>query len=278
MHHWRSWLCSPRHLCAGSRFPRRLPCQARVSRWSSPRARSCPTDASLAQYRYPDWFRDAKFGIWAHWGPQSVPDVRRLVRAATCTGRDTSSTSTTSRHYGHPSKFGYKDVIPLWKAERWDPDRLMALYKKAGARYFVSMGVHHDNFDLWDSKYHRWNAVQMGPHRDVVGEWQKAARSRGCRSASPSTSARASPGGRAATARQDRPARRRALRRRRPAYWQDLYHPPRGAGRQGRVVQHEPRAGTASGSRASRTSWTTTSPTCSTRTAACRSATRSGAA
>ena len=84
-------------------------------------------------------------------------------------------------HYGHPSKLGYKDIIPLWKAEKWDPDRLMALYKKAGARYFVSMGVHHDNFVLWNSTHHKWNAVKMGPHRDVVGDWQKAAKKHGLR-------------------------------------------------------------------------------------------------
>ncbi len=82
-------------------------------------------------------------------------------------------------HYGHPSEFGYKDIIPLWKAEKWDPDRLMALYKKAGARYFVSMGSHHDNFFLWNSKVHEWNSVKMGPKRDVVGEWQKAAKKYG---------------------------------------------------------------------------------------------------
>jgi hypothetical protein len=67
----------------------------------------------------------------------------------------------------------------LWKAEKWDPDRLMSLYQKAGAKYFVSMGSHHDNFFLWNSKLHRWNAVNMGPHRDVVGEWQKAAQKYG---------------------------------------------------------------------------------------------------
>jgi alpha-L-fucosidase len=83
--------------------------------------------------------------------------------------------------YGHPSEQGYKDIIPLWKAEKWDPDRLMALYKKAGAKYFVSMGSHHDNFYLWNSKLHKWNSVQMGPKRDVVGDWQKAAQSQGLR-------------------------------------------------------------------------------------------------
>ena len=84
-------------------------------------------------------------------------------------------------HYGHPSKFGYKDIIPLWKAERWDPEKLMALYKKVGAKYFVSMGTHHDNFFLWNSKNHKWNSVNMGPKKDVVGLWQKAAKKEGLR-------------------------------------------------------------------------------------------------
>ena len=81
--------------------------------------------------------------------------------------------------YGHPSVFGYKDIIPLWKAERWDADKLMELYKKAGAKYFVSMGTHHDNFFLWDSKIHEWNSVKMGPHKDVVKIWQEAAKKQG---------------------------------------------------------------------------------------------------
>jgi alpha-L-fucosidase len=84
-------------------------------------------------------------------------------------------------HYGHPSRFGYKDIIPLWKAERWNPEELMALYKKAGAKYFVSMASHHDNFFLWDSKIHKWNSVKMGPKKDVVGLWQQAARKEGLR-------------------------------------------------------------------------------------------------
>jgi len=82
-------------------------------------------------------------------------------------------------HYGHPSAFGYKDIIPLWKAEKWDPDKLMELYKKAGAKYFVSMATHHDNFFLWNSKINRWNSVNMGPKKDVVGLWQQAAKKQG---------------------------------------------------------------------------------------------------
>ncbi|MGV3615740.1 MAG: alpha-L-fucosidase [Fimbriimonas sp.] len=133
---------------------------------------------SLKGNRYPKWFTDGKLGIWSHWGPQAVPMegdwyAREMYREGTKDYKDHLA------RYGHPSKHGFKDIIPLWKAERWDPDRLMALYKKAGARYFVSMGVHHDNFDLWDSKHNRWNAVKMGPKRNVVAEWAKAARKQG---------------------------------------------------------------------------------------------------
>src|SRR5579859_2631845 len=137
-----------------------------------------PTPESLKQYRYPDWFRDAKFGIWAHWGPQSVPmDGDWYARQMYEQGH--AQYADHLEHYGHPTTNGYKDIIPLWKAEKWDPDRLMALYKKAGARYFVSMGSHHDNFFLWNSKLHKWNAANMGPHRDVLGDWQRAAKKQG---------------------------------------------------------------------------------------------------
>ncbi|NLH98578.1 MAG: alpha-L-fucosidase [Chthonomonadales bacterium] len=137
-----------------------------------------PTYDSLKQYRCPDWFRDAKLGIWAHWGPQAVPMAGDwYARNMYIQGH--RQYEHHLKHYGHPAEQGYKDIIPLWKAEKWDPDRLMALYKKAGARYFVSMGCHHDNFDLWNSQHNPWNAVKMGPKRDVVGEWQKAARKHG---------------------------------------------------------------------------------------------------
>ena len=138
------------------------------------------TDESFRQYQYPEWFRDAKFGIWSHWGPQAAP------RQGDWYAKDLYQEGGAYykyhvAHYGHPSKFGYKDIIPLWKAERWNPEQLMALYKKAGAKYFVSMGVHHDNFFLWDSKIHEWNSVKMGPKKDVVGLWQKAAQKEGLR-------------------------------------------------------------------------------------------------
>jgi alpha-L-fucosidase len=148
---------------------------------------------SFGSYSYPDWFRDAKFGIWAHWGPQAVPRqgdwyARKMYESGTYNRQNNQITGKPGReylyhleHYGHPSKFGYKDIIPLWKAERWDPEKLMGLYKRVGAKYFVSMATHHDNFFLWDSKIHRWNSVKMGPMKDVVGLWQKAAQKEGLR-------------------------------------------------------------------------------------------------
>lgn len=134
----------------------------------------------LKSNQYPAWFRDGKLGIWAHWGPQSVP-MEGDWYARNMYVQGERQYDDHLKRYGHPSKAGYKDIIPLWKAEKWDPDRLMTLYKEAGATYFVSMAVHHDNFDLWDSKYNRWNAVNMGPKRDVVGVWQASAKKHGLR-------------------------------------------------------------------------------------------------
>ncbi len=143
------------------------------------------TDVSLEQYKYPDWFRDAKFGIWAHWGPQAVPRqgdwYARNMYIHEGSKWETQDYEDHLKRYGHPSVSGYKDIIPLWKAERWNPEQLMKLYKKVGAKYFVSMGTHHDNFFLWNSKLHSWNSVNMGPHKDVVGLWQKAAKKEGLR-------------------------------------------------------------------------------------------------
>jgi alpha-L-fucosidase len=137
-----------------------------------------PSDESFTQYHCPEWFRDAKFGIWSHWGPQAVPRQGDWYARRIYLERDPAY-KYHLEHYGHPSEFGYKDIIPLWKAEKWDPEKLMELYKKTGAKYFVSMGTHHDNFFLWDSKIHRWNAVNMGPEKDVVAIWKEAARKQG---------------------------------------------------------------------------------------------------
>ena len=137
-----------------------------------------PTWESLRTYQCPDWFRDAKLGIWSHWGPQSVPMVGDwYARNIYIEGHE------HYRHhwrvYGHPSKVGYKDIVKLWKAEKFDPEGLMELYVAAGAKYFVAQAVHHDNFDNWDSTHNKWNAVNMGPKKNIVGLWQAAARKHG---------------------------------------------------------------------------------------------------
>lgn len=153
---------------------------------ASPALRSAETSAfrgtweSLKQYRCPEWFRDAKFGIWAHWGPQCGPRQGDWY-ARNLYIQGSRQYQFHVQHYGHPSKFGYKDVIPLWKAEHWEPETLIRRYKRAGARYFFSLGVHCDNFDCWNSKHHRWNAVNFGPKRDIVGTWRDAARRNGLR-------------------------------------------------------------------------------------------------
>jgi len=135
---------------------------------------------SLKQYEYPEWFRDAKFGMWAHWSPQCVPeDGDWYARNMYLQGSEQYNYHVA--HYGHPSKFGYKDICHIWKAENWDPERLIQLYKKVGAKYFVALGNHHDNFDCWDSKYQPWNSVNIGPKKDIVGIWARTAREHGLR-------------------------------------------------------------------------------------------------
>src|SRR5476651_1987760 len=137
-----------------------------------------PSEESLKQYNAPQWFRDAKFGIWAHWGPQAVPRQGDWY-ARNMYIQGSKQYKYHVANYGHPSQFGYKDIIALWKAEKWDPERLMALYKKAGAKYFVAMASHHDNFFEWNSKINPFNSVNMGPKKDMVGTWQKAAKKEG---------------------------------------------------------------------------------------------------
>jgi len=130
---------------------------------------------SLRKYEVPEWFRNAKFGIWAHWGPQCQPEqgdwYGRFMYV-----QGSRQYNWHVSHYGPPSKFGFKDVIHDWKAEKWDPSKLVELYKRAGAQYFFAMANHHDNLDLWDSKYQDWNSVRVGPHKDVIKGWADAAK------------------------------------------------------------------------------------------------------
>lgn len=133
---------------------------------------------SLKQYQTPNWYRDAKFGIWAHWGPQCQPEEGDWY-ARFMYNEGSSQYNFHVKKYGHPSKAGFKEVINDWKAENWNPDQLVELYKNAGAKYFVGMANHHDNFDNYNSKHQPWNSVNLGPKKDIIGGWAKAAKKHG---------------------------------------------------------------------------------------------------
>ena len=139
-----------------------------------------PTWESLLQYEAPEWYRDAKFGIWAHWGPQCVPE------AGDWYGRNMYLSGQRQYqyhldHYGPQSRFGFKELTAQWTLLNWQPEELISRYKKAGARIFVALANHHDGMDTWNSQHQPWNAVNLGPHKDVVGTWARAARDAGLR-------------------------------------------------------------------------------------------------
>ena len=134
-----------------------------------------PTFESLRTYSAPEWFRDAKFGIWSHWGPQSVPMFGDWY-ARNMYIEGTPQYEYHLRHYGHPSKFGYKDICALWKAENFDPDALIEKYYRAGARYLMTQGTHHDHFFNYGSALNRMNSVNVGPHKDILALWKAAAK------------------------------------------------------------------------------------------------------
>ncbi len=137
-----------------------------------------PSWNSLSQWSCPEWFAGAKFGIWAHWGVQCEPaDGDWYARGMYETGSEQNQWHIA--HYGDPKEFGLKDLCNAWKAQSWDPERLIALYKSVGARYFFTLGNHHDNFDLWNSPYQEWNTVNVGPKRDIVKGWSDACKKYG---------------------------------------------------------------------------------------------------
>ena len=168
-------------LCATAVFAQEAPdFKVRVSTEKEPVHDGifAPTVESLSEYECPEWFRDAKFGIWAHWGPQCQPEDGDWYARNMYTQGD--------RQYqyqldvmGHPSQYGFKDWIHEWKAEKWDPDSLVHLYKETGAKYFMALANHHDNFDLYDSPYQEWNSVALGPEKDIVGGWAAACKKYG---------------------------------------------------------------------------------------------------
>jgi len=126
-----------------------------------------PSWESLSQYQAPEWFRNAKFGIWAHWGPQCQPGQGDWY-ARLMYNEGSKQYQWHVKNYGHPSVAGFKEVINSWKADKWDPEKLISLYKRAGAQYFFALANHHDNLDLWDSKYQEWNSVNVGPRKDIL--------------------------------------------------------------------------------------------------------------
>jgi len=135
-------------------------------------------DSFMAQYQAPDWFRDAKFGIWAHWSAQCVPEQGDwYARNMYIQGHPQYRHHLES--YGHPADSGFMEFNNLWRAEKWRPNELLDLYKQAGARYFVALANHHDNFDNYASRFHDWNSTRIGPKRDLIAAWAKAARDRG---------------------------------------------------------------------------------------------------
>jgi alpha-L-fucosidase len=138
-----------------------------------------PTWNSLqANYKVPKWFIGAKFGLFLHWGLYSVPAHRSEWYEKFVYGNN-SVRQWHTEHFGPLDKFGYKDFIPLFKQEKFDPDAWADLFKKSGARFVIPTAEHHENFAMWDSQVTPYNAMQMGPHRDLIGDLCKAVRKQG---------------------------------------------------------------------------------------------------
>jgi alpha-L-fucosidase len=134
---------------------------------------------SLSQYQVPNWYRDAKFGIFIHWGVYSVPAFgsewypRQMYLAGSKENEHQVSL------YGPLTKFGYKDFVPMFKAQHFDPQAWARLFKESGARYVVPVFEHHDGFQMYDSNLSDWTAAKMGPHRDLMGDLEKEVRAEG---------------------------------------------------------------------------------------------------
>src|SRR6185369_16093046 len=131
-------------------------------------------------YSTPQWWRDAKFGAWAHWDPQSMPEQGDWY-ALRMYQQGSADYNYHLSHFGDPSEYGYKDICKNWVIDQWDPNALMDLYVQMGAKFFMALGSHHDNFDNWDSSYQPWNSVRVGVKKDIVGTWEPIARQKGLR-------------------------------------------------------------------------------------------------
>ncbi|MDV0438876.1 alpha-L-fucosidase [Xanthomonas sacchari] len=138
-----------------------------------------PDWTSLKQYRSPSWYDNAKFGIFIHWGVFSVPAFGNEWYSRNMYQQGSKDYLHHRETYGPQSRFGYKDLIPLFTAPKFDPQAWAALFRDAGARYVVPVAEHHDGFAMYDSQLSDWTAVKMGPKRDVLGELSKAIRAQG---------------------------------------------------------------------------------------------------
>ena len=138
-----------------------------------------PVWDSLTQHSDPQWFADAKFGIYFHWGPHSVPAYKTEWYSHYMYVPGHACNKYHLETFGSLDRFGYKDFIPMFKAEKFDPDAWAALFKKAGARFAGPVAEHADGFAMWDSDLTEWNVAKMGPKRDIVGEMRKAIRKQG---------------------------------------------------------------------------------------------------
>jgi alpha-L-fucosidase len=138
-----------------------------------------PDWESLQKYQTPEWYKDAKFGIFLHWGVYSVPAFGSEWYPRLMYQEGSREYKHHIATYGAQDKFGYKDFIPMFVAEQFDPAAWAQLFKKAGAKYVVPVAEHHDGFAMYDSGLSDWTAVKMGPHRDIVGDLAKAVRAEG---------------------------------------------------------------------------------------------------
>ena len=138
-----------------------------------------PTWESLAQYTIPEWYADGKFGIFIHWGLYAVPAFANEWYPRNMYVQGTPEFAHHVATYGPHTEFGYKDFIPLFRAEQFDPGAWADLFRRAGARFVVPVAEHHDGFALYDCSTSRWTSVHMGPKRDIIGELAQAVRTEG---------------------------------------------------------------------------------------------------
>ena len=139
-----------------------------------------PVLKALRRHEVPAWWRDAKLGAWAHWDPQSMPEQGDWY-AYRMYQEGSADFNYHVSHFGDPSTYGYKDICQNWVIDQWDPSSLMDLYVQMGAKFFMALGSHHDDFDTWASTYQPWNAVRVGVKKDIVGTWAPIARAKGMR-------------------------------------------------------------------------------------------------